>query len=84
MKVKIRLFASQREVVGQRELELDMPEGSTAGDVVTRLTNEYPRLARVATSTMLAVNREYVDQKTELKEGDEVALLPPVSGGTDV
>ncbi|MCL5959797.1 MAG: molybdopterin converting factor subunit 1 [Chloroflexi bacterium] len=84
MRVRVRLFASQREVVGQRELELDMPGGSTASDVLSRLTSEYPRLAGVASSTMLAVNREYVDQKTKLKEGDEVALLPPVSGGTDV
>jgi len=81
MRIRVRLFAAYRERVGRSELEMDMPEGATAGDALRRLAQEYPALQGLLEATAIAVNREYVGLGRDLKEGDEVALLPPVSGG---
>jgi molybdopterin converting factor subunit 1 len=80
MTVKIRFFASLRERLGRAELVRDVAGGATAGDVLATLHEEFPALAgsgRVA----IAVNSEYVDAGHVLADGDEVALIPPVSGG---
>lgn len=81
MKIKARFFASAREAVGQRELDVDVPEGLTAGDLLQRLIADYPRLAGHASTLRLAVNEAYADPTECLHPGDEVALIPPVSGG---
>jgi MoaE-MoaD fusion protein len=74
MRVTVRLFAGLRERAGRSRLELD--DVARAGDVWARLDlGEEPR------GLMYAVNREYVDRAHELQDGDEVALIPPVSGG---
>jgi len=74
--VRVRLFASVRERAGRREEHLDLADGSTAGDVwpALQLGDAPPGLA-------LAVNRDYVDPARPLRDGDEVAVIPPVSGG---
>jgi MoaE-MoaD fusion protein len=82
--VRVKLFASQRESVGQRELALELPEGATVGDAFGKLTTAYPALARAAAATLFAVNRSYVEESTVLNDGDELALLPPVSGGAEM
>ena len=84
MKIRIRLFASAREVVGKQEVIVDVPEGLTAADLLIQLGAEYPDLRRQAPSLRLAVNHEYVEGGRRLAEGDEVALIPPVSGGLDL
>lgn len=81
MKIKARFFASAREAVGQRELDVEVPEGMTAGDLLLRLIADYPRLAGHAGTLRLAVNEAYADPTERLNPGDEVALIPPVSGG---
>lgn len=81
MKVKVLFFASMREVVGQRSIEVGLDDGATVGSLLLRLQGFYPRLRAPAGSLMTAVNTEYVTQDTVLHEGDEVALIPPVSGG---
>ena len=81
MKVRTRFFASARDAVGRRELELEVPEGLTAGDLLQRLISDYPRLAGHAQTMMLAVNESYVEAGQALQPGDEVAFIPPVSGG---
>jgi molybdopterin synthase catalytic subunit len=83
MQVHVRLFASYREAVGARELDLELPEGATAEQVIERLAAQYPRFAGLATRAMVARNREYVRRDAPLAPGDEVALIPPVSGGAD-
>ncbi len=84
MKIRVKLFALVKDIVGQRELVLDLPEGTTAGALLQRLTTEYPRLRGLTPSLMLAVNREYAEGNRVLAEGDEVAFIPPVSGGVDL
>lgn len=84
MKIRMRLFASAREVVGKQEVIVDVPEGVTAADLLTQLVAQHPDLRRLAPSLKLAVNHEYVEGGRRLAEGDEVALIPPVSGGVDL
>lgn len=79
--VKVRLFAAAAQAAGQRELTGDWA-GMTAGRVVEDLVRQYPGLAPLAPTLALAVNREYVDGDHVLADGDELALIPPVSGGT--
>ena len=76
-------FASVRDIVGQREIVLDLPEGTTAAALLRRVILDHPGLAGLGPSLLLAVNREYVEKGRILAEGDEVALIPPVSGGVD-
>lgn len=81
MRIRLRLFASVREIVGARELSLEVPEGCTLGRALQQIAEAYPRLQGLAPSLMLAVNREYRGAEHRLREGDEVGLIPPVSGG---
>ena len=83
MKVRLKCFASVRDIVGQREIVLDLPAGTTAAALLHRIILDHPGLAALAPSLLLAVNREYVEKGRILAEGDEVALIPPVSGGVD-
>jgi molybdopterin synthase catalytic subunit len=84
VKIQVKLFALVKDIVGQREVVLDLPEGMTAGGLLQRFTTEHPRLRALAPSLMLAVNREYAEAGRVLAEGDEVAFIPPVSGGVDL
>ena len=76
MRVTVRLFAMLRERAGTGRRELELPAGATAGDVWAAL-----ELGPEPDGLALAVNREYADRGAPLAEGDEVALIPPVSGG---
>ena len=80
-KVKVRLFARLGELAGTRETEVEIGEGLRAVDVYRLLCDEYPAMAGLNGSLMYAVNAEYVDAEVPLREGDELALIPPVSGG---
>jgi MoaD family protein len=77
--VRVRLFAALREFAGTSEVEA---EGATVGDVVVALSERYgERFARVARAGSVVVDGERAAADHALAEGDEVALLPPVSGG---
>lgn len=84
MKIRVRFFASLRDIVGRREVVLELPEGVTASELLQRFAGEHPRLQALLPSLLLAVNREYVESTQLLRDGDEVAFIPPVSGGTDL
>ena len=77
MNVRVRLFAALRERVGSGGVDLDLPEGAVAGDVwpALPLGDEPPGI-------LFAVNRAYAERTQALEEGDEIALIPPVSGGS--
>jgi len=75
------LFARLRELAGASELSRDVPEGSAALDAWNALVAEFPALADYSRSVACAVNEEYARLAAPLSEGDEVAFLPPVSGG---
>ena len=79
--VTVRLFASYREKVGQTQVELELPRGASVGDVAKAMLRSYPQLPRMAANLVVAVNQEYQEHDYVLNEGDEVALIPPVSGG---
>jgi molybdopterin synthase catalytic subunit len=76
MQVRVRLFAMLRERAGTGELELDLPDGAVVRDALERLTEVAGGIPVV-----MAVNREYADENAPLAPGDELALIPPVSGG---
>lgn len=80
MRVRTLLFATYRELAGVEELELELPAGATAGDLVDRLRTRQG-LDRLPPEPALAVNQVYSSLGTPLSDGDEVALLPPVAGG---
>jgi molybdopterin converting factor subunit 1 len=81
MFVTIRLFARLREIAGTGELKRELPAGATTQTVWDSLAREFPGFAGYRSSVSCAVNEEYAAFTTTLKEGDEVAFLPPVSGG---
>ena len=82
VRVTVRLFARLRDIAGAAELTRQAPEGATAGDVWRALVAEFPEMARYDSSISTAVNADYAKMGTALAEGDEVAFLPPVSGGS--
>jgi molybdopterin converting factor subunit 1 len=84
MKIRVRLFASVKDIVGQREVVLELPEGVTASELLRLVAADHPRLQPLLPSLLLAVNREYVEATRVLKDGDEVAFIPPVSGGIEL
>jgi len=80
LNVKVKFFALGRELVGQGELQLQLPENNSVANLIDNLKEEYPRFAQL-NSYLVAVNMEYAGMDTQLKDGDEVAIIPPVSGG---
>ena len=83
VRVRVRLFAIQRELAGTREVALDLPDGATVEDAWTALVAIHPGLAPGRASVRFARNGAYADASTPLTDGDEVAMIPPVSGGAD-
>jgi molybdopterin converting factor subunit 1 len=81
MRITVRLFARLRDIAGAAELVRDMEPGATIGNVWRQLADEYPDLGPYERSISSAVNADYARMDTRLREGDEVAFLPPVSGG---
>lgn len=81
MHVTIRLFARLRDLTGAAELERELPDPSSAADAWSGLVKDFPGLAEYTRSVSCAVNEEYARMTTHLRDGDEVAFLPPVSGG---
>jgi molybdopterin converting factor subunit 1 len=81
MRVTVRLFARLRDIAGASELTRDLAPGATIGAVWRQLAGEFPDLAQYERSISSAVNADYARMDRELRDGDEVAFLPPVSGG---
>jgi len=77
MEVSVRLFAALRERAGVSAIDLDLPDGSRVGDALEKLAN-----LTGGVPVVMAVNREYADTNVLLRPGDELALIPPVSGGS--
>ncbi|MFV9505905.1 MAG: molybdopterin converting factor subunit 1 [Oscillochloridaceae bacterium umkhey_bin13] len=79
--VRVRFFAGQRDLVGQPELTVPLEDTPTVGALWALLVEQYPRLAGYSGRMLYAVNQEFATLTTPLHEGDEVAFIPPVSGG---
>jgi molybdopterin synthase catalytic subunit len=81
IRVHIRLFAMQRELAGTRGLDVELPVGATVEDAWAALVERHPLLVPGRPAVRFAVNGAYAPPDTRLGEGDEVAMIPPVSGG---
>lgn len=81
MRITVRLFARLRDIVGRGELARDVPVGATVQAIWNALVDEYPALAPYGAVSSCAVNEEYARFTSVLEDGDEIAFLPPVSGG---
>jgi molybdopterin converting factor subunit 1 len=81
MRVRVRLFARLREVAGRDELTLDVAAPATVAGVWAALTVVFPGFEPYRASVSAAVNDDYATSDRPVAEGDEVAFLPPVSGG---
>jgi MoaE-MoaD fusion protein len=81
MQITVRFFAMMREHLGTSTATLDVPEGTTAADVFALATQDAPRLSGLQRSVMVMVNEDYAEPDQPLRDGDDVALIPPVSGG---
>lgn len=81
MKVTVRFFALYRERAGTSESDWALSANATLADLLLEIRQTYPNLAPADIDIVAAVNEEYADGEMMLREGDEVALIPPVSGG---
>jgi molybdopterin converting factor subunit 1 len=81
MRVTVRLFARLRDIAGTGELTRETPTGANVGAVWSSLVSDYPELAAYEKAISCAVNADYSRFSAAVAEGDEIAFLPPVSGG---
>jgi molybdopterin synthase catalytic subunit len=82
MKIDVRLFATLKDRVGAKSVSIDLPDGATVAQLLDRIAVSHPAIAPALPSTLVAVNQEFAFPPTLLKPGDDVALFPPVSGGS--
>jgi len=81
MKLKVRFFSAYRNITGVDEMTAEKPPGTTVGELFEDIVKIYPSLKKFKTAAMFAVNREFADPDQILRDGDEVAFMPPVGGG---
>jgi len=79
--VHVMLFAGLKEIIGQREIDVAVPEGASVDELRDRIGAAYPLAQAVLPTVVCAVDEEYVPPDHRLRDGDRVALIPPVSGG---
>ena len=82
MKISVRYFAHLRERLRKEVESVELSDGATVGDLLTQLAAAEPLILASRRSVQVAVNMEFAPQSTPLKDGDEVALIPPVAGGS--
>lgn len=81
MRVTVRLFARLRDITGAGELTREAPAGASVGTVWSSLVGDYPELSAYEKSVSCAINADYSRFTAAVADGDEIAFLPPVSGG---
>jgi MoaE-MoaD fusion protein len=84
MDIQVKLFATLRDRAGSSRVSVELPDDATVAVLLDRLTAGQPKLAPSLASCVVAVNQEFAFGSTPIRSGDEVALFPPVSGGTPV
>jgi molybdopterin synthase catalytic subunit/molybdopterin converting factor small subunit len=83
MQVRVLFFGVLKDLAGKASDSISLPEDATLGDVLSHYEQVIPRLKDTASSLAMSVNQEYAGPGTRLRPGDEIAILPPVSGGVD-
>jgi molybdopterin converting factor subunit 1 len=81
MRVAIKLFAILRDRAGVSDLSLELPDGSTVADAAAELRRRFPQLEKFLARSAFALNQSYVQPDAKVRDGDELAIIPPVSGG---
>jgi molybdopterin converting factor subunit 1 len=81
MQIHVKLFALLREAAGTDSIALDLPEGASAAQALTHVQQQHPVLAPYLENVRLALRMDFVDAEVSLSDGDELHLIPPVSGG---
>lgn len=81
VQVKVKLFAVYQEVFGTADLDLELLPETTVGEVLESLIKQQPQIEKWRSVTRFGVNLQFVESDTVLQDGDEVVLIPPVSGG---
>jgi molybdopterin converting factor subunit 1 len=81
MRVKVLLFGQLKDIVGRQEDSLELQPGARLAALMSHYAERYPKFRGLTGSIACAINQEYAQGSAVLKEGDEVGLLPPVSGG---
>ena len=84
IKVRVLFFGAARDAVGQEQVEVDLESPINAVRARAHLLARYPSLQRFGNSLLFAVNQQYAENDREIREGDELAVFPPVSGGSEV
>ena len=81
MKIHVQFYAQLRDLVGMRELDLDVAEGATVRDLLEEIYAQQPTLRSHDKSILIGAGVEFVDRNYELKPDEEIAIMPPVQGG---
>ncbi len=81
MKIHVQFYAQLRDLVGMRELDLDLAEGATVRDLLEEIYAQQPALRSHDKSILIGAGVEFVDRNYELKPNEEIAIMPPVQGG---
>ena len=81
MKIHVQFYAQLRDLVGMRELDLDVTEGATVRDVLEEIYAQQPALRSHDKSILIGAGVEFVDRNYQLKPGDVISIMPPVQGG---
>ncbi len=80
-RIKLLFFATLRDRVGKKSIELDIPQDMTIEELKAKLSKDYPNLEQSMKSVLVAINREYAFDEAVVPSNAEIALFPPVSGG---
>jgi MoaE-MoaD fusion protein len=83
MRIRVLLFGQLKDIFGRQEDTLEMQPGSSLSDLIGGYAEQFPKFKRISSSIACSVNREYAPASLVLHDGDEIGLLPPVSGGLD-
>jgi MoaD family protein len=81
MKIHVQFYAQLRDLVGVRELDVDLADGATVQELLEQVYAKQPALRSHDKSILIGAGVEFVDRSYELKQGEEIAIMPPVQGG---
>ncbi len=81
LEVIVKFFASARDIVGEKDLTVELDKESKVDDLMEQLYDQYPDLEDMKEQLLISVNKDRTDKDENLKDGDEIAVMPPVTGG---
>ena len=81
MKVRVQFYAQLRDLIGMRELEVDLPEGASVRELLDQIYAKQPALRSHDKRILIGADLEFVDRNHKLKPGEEIAIMPPMQGG---